>query len=312
MQTLLTGLKAVAEGTRLRLLALTALGDVTVSELVSILGQSQPRLSRHLRLLTEGGLLERSREGAHVFFRLARKGDGMRLARKIADMLPSDDPVLAADRSRFGAIQNERGARAQAYFRDNATRWHEIRALYIDEAEVERALLALFRAHPPRDLLDIGTGTGRMLEILGPLCERAEGIDFSREMLAVARANIERTGMRHLAVRQGDMENLPYKDAAFDALVIHQVLHFAERPERVLGEAARVLSPGGRLALVDFAPHDLEMLRSIHAHRRLGFSDGEVAGWLEAAGLAQDVIQRLPGDPLTVTIWSASRPLGRS
>lgn len=308
MDALLTRLKAAAEETRLRLLALCAHGELSVSELVQILGQSQPRVSRHLKLLCDAGLLDRFREGAFAFFRLAEAGRGAALARVLVDAIPADDPVLALDLERLDAIKRQRVEAAAAYFRDNADRWDEIRSLHAPEREVESALLEVLGDGPLGDLLDVGAGTGRMLELLGPLCARAVGVDQSREMLAIARAKLEQAGLRHCQVRHADMYQLPFPSASMDVALIHQVLHYAESPGEAVAEAARALRPGGRLAVVDFAPHLLEALREQHAHRRLGFADEEVAQWLRAAGLEPRQPLHLHGDPLTVVIWLADRP----
>jgi ArsR family transcriptional regulator len=308
VETVLMGLRAAAEPTRLRLLHLLAQGDLTVTELTHILGQSQPRVSRHLKLMCEAGLLDRFPEGAWVFYRLAAKGRAAALADHLLDLLPAADPILTLDQQRLSAIRAARAERAQSYFSDNASRWDEIRSLHVDDGEVEKALLAAFAAQPIRELVDMGTGTGRVLEVLGPLAERAIGIDLSREMLAVARANLERAGLRNCMVRQGDITQLPLTDAAADAVTLHQVLHYAADPAALVAEAARVLEPGGRLAVVDFAPHDQEVLRDQHAHRRLGFSDAEVEGWFKAAGLVPRPAAHLPGKPLTVVVWTATKP----
>ena len=307
MEQVLAALRAAAEPTRLRLLALCAQGELTVSEMVGILGQSQPRVSRHLKLLCDGGSLERFREGAWVFYRVAARGPGAELARLALALIPPTDGVLMGDNARLAIIKRQRAAAAAAYFSDNAARWAELRSLHIDDLDVEEALRRALGNDTINDLLDVGTGTGRILEVLGPLARRAEGIDSSREMLAIARATLEAAGLRHCRVRQGDMYALPYADALFDVVTIHQVLHFAEAPAAVVREAARVLRPRGRLAIVDFAPHDLELLRSEHNHRRLGFSEIEVAGWCRAVGLAVQPTLRLPGHPLTVNIWIACR-----
>jgi ubiquinone/menaquinone biosynthesis C-methylase UbiE/DNA-binding transcriptional ArsR family regulator len=309
MEEVLAGLRAAAEPTRLRLLVLCAEGELTVGELTEILGQSQPRVSRHLKLLCDAGLLDRFREGTSVFHRLA---SGAALARLLVDLLPGDDPVLALDRERLQAIRRQRAERATAYFRANAAQWDRIRSLYVDEKEVEAALLKLLPTEGLRDLLDIGTGTGRMLEIFGPHVERAVGIDLSREMLAVARVNLERAQLRNCTLRQSDMYQLPLPGASFDAVVIHQVLHYAEEPGLAIAEAARVLRAGGRLVIVDFAPHALEFLRSEQAHRRLGFADGEMLAWCRAAGLEPAPVRHLPGNPLTVSLWSARRTAGEA
>ena len=308
MEHLLAALRAVAEPTRLRLVVLCARGELTVSELTQILGQSQPRVSRHLKLLCAAGLLDRFREGSWVFYRLCQSTPVGALARQLVAACSDADPTIALDLQRLGAIKRQRADLASAYFRENAAQWHRIRSLYIDESEVEAALVEIIAAADPRDLLDIGTGTGRMLEILAPRTERALGIDQSREMLAVARVNLERAGLENGLVRLGDMYQLALPDASFDAVVIHQVLHYADRPAAVIAEAARVLRPSGILVLVDFARHTLEFLRDEHAHRRLGFADSEVAEWCAGAGLDPAPPRWLPGGPLTVVIWTAQRP----
>lgn len=307
MGELLAALRAVAETTRLRLLVLCAGGELTVSELAHILGQSQPRVSRHLKLLCEAGLLDRFREGSWVFYRLSSGSAASALSRHLVAACGRADETIALDLQRLAAIKRQRAEHAAAYFDENAARWHKIRSLYIDEAEVEAALSEVIAAAGPKDLLDIGTGTGRMIEVLGPRVVHALGIDQSREMLAVARVNLERAGLTNTIVRLGDMYQLPLGDASFDAVVIHQVLHYADRPAAAIAEAARVLRPGGVLVVVDFAPHALEYLREEHAHRRLGFADPDVDDWCRAAGLDPDSPRCLPGDPLTVVIWTARR-----
>lgn len=311
MDKLLSALRAAAEPTRLRLLALCARGELTVSDLTQVLGQSQPRVSRHLKLLCDAGLLDRFREGSWVFYRLAQHDDGSALARLLADLVPEGDPTAALDLERLAGLKRARAAAASEYFRANAPDWDRIRALHVGDREVEAAVARLVPGDV-RDLLDIGTGTGRMLELLAPRVERAIGIDLSREMLVVARANLERAGRRNCSLRRGDMYQLPLPNASFDAVIIHQVLHYAERPGAAIAEAARVLRPGGRLVLVDFLPHDLEQLRTEHAHRRLGFADAEVGGWCRDAGLVLEKTTHLPGGPLTVALWPARRSVPRT
>src|SRR5436305_256164 len=239
MDELLAALRAAAESTRLRLLVLCARGELTVSELAQILGQSQPRVSRHLKLLCDAGLLDRFREGSWVFYRLRSGTAASGLVRQLVSVCGDADRTIALDLQRLGAIKRQRAELAAAYFRENAAQWDKIRSLYIDEREVEAALGDIIAAGRPADLLDIGTGTGRMLEVLGPHVGQALGIDQSREMLAVARVNIERAGLANGTVRLGDMYQLPLPDARFDAAVIHQVLHYAERPGDAIAEAAR-------------------------------------------------------------------------
>jgi ArsR family transcriptional regulator len=307
MDFLLGALKAAAEPTRLRLLALCAHGELTVSDLTHILGQSQPRVSRHLKMMLDAGLLHRFREGTWAHFRIAETGPSAELARTLVDMIPVDDPTLTLDLERLEQIKRVRAEAAAAYFRENASRWDRIRSLHVPEREVEDALLRLLPDRSVDDLLDVGTGTGRMLELFGPRIARGVGVDLSREMLAVARAHLERAGLRHCHVRQADMYQLPFPSASFDAVLVHQVLHYAETPGDAVAEAARVLRPGGRLLVIDFERHDVETLRADHAHRRLGFDEAEVVGWLRAVGLRPGPAVRLPGSPLTVLVWPADR-----
>ena len=309
MDYLLTGLRAAAEPTRLRILALCQQGELTVSELTRILGQSQPRVSRHLKLLCEAGLLNRFQEGAWAFFHIPPGGAGAELVRTLVSHISADDATVCRDRERLQVIKDERAARASSYFSANAASWDRIRALHVDEAEVERLLVEMLPHQPIERLLDIGTGTGRVLQLLESRARYGLGIDLSRDMLAVARANLADARYAHCSLRQGDMYQLPVAEQSFDLIVLHMVLHFADRPADAIAEAARALAPGGHFLIVDFAPHAMEELRVEHAHRRLGFADSEIGGWCGEAGL--NVIERrdLAGDPLTVSIWKTNRPV---
>ena len=307
MELLLQGLRAAAEPTRVRLLALCAHAELTVTELTQILGQSQPRVSRHLKLLCDAGLLERHREGTWAYYRLADTSDCAHLARTLIDLVPDCDDGLARDLSRLSAIKQTRAATAAEYFRANADRWDEIRSLYVPEQEVEAALLKVIGDQPINDFLDIGTGTGRILEVFAPRINRGTGIDLSHEMLQVARAKLEQAGHRHCQVRHGDMYNLQLPVDEFDVVVLHQVLHYAEEPGAVLSEAAQTLRPGGRLLVVDFAAHDQEFLRTEHQHRWLGFEPDQVGDWCAAQGLEVRAPIELAGSRLTVLIWLAAR-----
>jgi ubiquinone/menaquinone biosynthesis C-methylase UbiE len=312
MDDLLVGLRAVAESTRVRVLFALSHGEFNVSELTQILGQSQPRVSRHLKLMVEAGLISRHKEGNWVLFRLREEGVGGALSRAIVDMLPPRDESLATDLARLEAIRSQRQEAAAAYFSANAANWQKLRSLYIDEQEVERAIVELLGQRKVHTLIDLGTGTGRMLELLAPAADHAIGIDSSREMLALARANLEHQRLRHTQVRQGELYALPFANATADLIVFHQVLHYLDDPQRALLEARRVLEIGGRLLIVDFAPHDQETLRAEHAHRRLGISAEQMAAWLSRSGLALEEHRQLPPpDPanpssLTVSLWLAS------
>jgi len=306
-------LKAAAEATRLRILALLGEAELTVSDLTAILRQSQPRISRHLRLLVEAGLVERFREGSWAFFRLGEREDAAKLARELIVHLDPEDVTLSRDRERLAAVRAQRAQAAQNYFRRHAVEWDRIRKLHVADEAVEAAIVGALADAPVRKLLDLGTGTGRMLELLAPQIERGLGLDLSLDMLSLARARLDRAGLRHCSVRQGDIYDLALRKDSFDAVVIHQVLHFLEDGARAIEEAARVLRPGGRLLVVDFAPHDLEFLRDEHAHRRLGFAPETVAQWMKAAGLTIMLQQSLPPEPasegkIAVSLWLARDP----
>ena len=307
-------LKAVAEPTRLRLLMLLAQGELTVKDLTRILGQSQPRISRHLKLLAEAGLLARAPEGSWVYFRLAQDGEGGDLGRKILAAVDHADPVLVRDRGRAQGLQREREAAAQAYFQEHAGQWDGIRALHVAENEVERAISDVLGPGPFDLFVDLGTGTARMLELFADRYRRGVGLDRSPAMLAYARTKLERAAVTHAQVRQGDIYDLPLADLSADAVVMHQVLHFMSDPQRAIREAARVLSLGGRLLIVDFAPHELEYLREAYAHERLGFAGPMLGQWLVDCGLElMETRELAPADAagaakLTVSVWLARRP----
>jgi ubiquinone/menaquinone biosynthesis C-methylase UbiE/DNA-binding transcriptional ArsR family regulator len=304
-------LKAAGEPTRLRILALLAEAELTVSDLTEILRQSQPRLSRHLRLLTEAGVVDRFREGSWAFFRIGERGGAAELARALIGRLNVDDAIVLRDRERLTAVRASRGAAAQNYFRRHAAQWDRIRRLHVADTAVEAAIRAALADKPIRSLLDLGTGTGRMLELFGADIERGLGLDLSLDMLALARARLDRAGLRHCSVRHGDIYDLALPRDSFDAVIIHQVLHFLDDSARAIAEAARVLRPSGRLLVVDFAPHDLEFLREEHAHRRLGFAAETVTQWLEAAGLdvlRQETLPPGPQGKIAVSLWLARDP----
>ena len=313
LATLIAGLRAAGEDTRLRILALLDEGELTVSDLTDILGQSQPRVSRHLKLMAEAGLIERSREGAWAFFRLADRTSLGQLARALIQRIDPQDLTMASDRDRLRDVRAQRAEAAQAFFSRHAAEWDRIRSLHAAEAVVEEKIRDIVGDAPISSLLDLGTGTGRMVSLLGGLAERIVGVDASHAMLAVARANLEHDTIKGVEWRQGDLYALPVDRNSFELVIVHQVLHFLDDPARALREAAQALAPGGRLVVVDFAPHDLEFLRETQAHRRLGFSVDQMTDWLVEAGL--DVVRHddiAPpenlGGQLTVSIFVARDP----
>jgi ArsR family transcriptional regulator len=301
-------LRAAAEETRLRILALLTVGELSVSDLTDILGQSQPRISRHLKLLVEAGLVERHREGAWAFFRLTDHNPAAGLLRPMLDGLDDRDQRLVDDRARLDAVRAQRSQAAQAFFSRLASDWDRVRSLHAPEAVVEAAVLDILGDRPIRNLLDLGTGTGRMLQLLAPGASRVVGLDASHAMLSVARANLEKAGLSRIELRQGDIYAPPFPRDTFDLVIVHQVLHYLDDPARALREAARLVAPGGRILVVDFAPHRLEFLRETQAHRRLGFATDQVASWFGEAGLDCTLTKNIAPpsrgeDQLTVSLW---------
>ena len=310
-------LRAAGDPTRLRLLLILRQAELTVSELTIIVGQSQPRVSRHLKLLSESGLIERFKEGSWVFYRATDAGMGAALGAAIVEAALSTSAEHDSDMKRLSQVREARAAEAAAYFKANAAQWERIRALHAPDKDVEAAIVKHIARAPIDNLLDAGTGTGRMLEVLAPHVKHAVGVDVSPEMLSIARDRLARSNLRQAQVRLADIYRLPFADGraltGFDAVLFHQVLHYLDDPQAAVVEAARTMRVGGRLLIADFAPHDLEFLRSEYAHRRLGFSDREVQGWFHAAGLnprASEAIASGKGT-LTVKLWLAEAGAGR-
>jgi ArsR family transcriptional regulator len=304
-------LRAAGEQTRLRALALLAEGELAVGELALALGQSQPRVSRHLRLLTEAGLVERVPEGAWVFYRLPTARTIERaFADSILSVLDRTDPILARDFERLTQIRSDREAAAAEYFETNAADWERVRALHLPDADIDASVLEAAGPGPFARMIDVGVGVGRMIKLFADRVETAEGFDMSRQMLAIARAELDEVAPGKATLRIGDAHAPPIEYDSADLVTIHQVLHFLSDPGRAVREAARALKPGGRIVMIDFAPHTLEFLREQHAHRRLGFSDSEVEGWAASGGVPRLAVKTLdsgkPGD-LVVKIWSGAK-----
>ena len=299
--------QALADPTRLRILALLRIMELSVGELAQILGQSQPRVSRHLKVLSDAGVLERRKEGSWVFLTLSSPERTEPLFALIDAW--SDEAtraLFASDGARTETIRADRAEAATRYFTSHAEVWDQIRSLHVAESEVERAIDRALGKRPLGRLVDIGTGTGRMIELFGPRASAAIGIDRSSEMLRLARVKLEAVGISS-SLRQGDMYALPLADESADSVIIHQVLHYAHSPATAIAEAARVLAPRGTLLVVDFAAHDREELRASDAHIRLGFDDDVMAGWFAGAGLTVDRIEHLKGGELTVTLWRGGK-----
>jgi len=303
--TLVGALRAAGEATRLRLLTLLAEGERSVKDLTEILGQSQPRVSRHLKLLADAGLVTRNAEGAWAYYRLADDASAD-LGRWRVSRLDAADSDRTRDRQRLEAVRSAQQAQAAEYFAKVAGRWDELRRLHVPEEAVEAAILKAMKGRVVDLLIDLGTGTGRMLELLHEHYRRAIGIDSSREMIAVARAKLTTAKVGHALVRVGDIADLDQGVGRGDLVVIHQVLHYFDDPGRALVQARRLLKPGGEMLIVDFAPHDLEFLRTEHAHRRLGIAETQMQGWARGAGLKVGAVTKIPpraNDALTVCLW---------
>lgn len=307
-----SALRAAGEPTRLRILSLLKQGDLAVGELAQLLGQSQPRLSHHLKALSSAGLVERLPEGSWVFYRVAQRGPARRILDAVFEETDLSSGDFDRDRRQLQTVRAARAAEASAYFERIADTWDTVRSLHYPNEAIEQALLDAAGIGPFDSIVDVGTGTGRMLTLFAPLSMRAEGIDLSHKMLNVARANLTKAGLENARVRQGDAVSLPIEAASADLVILHQVLHYIDAPEQVIAEAARILAPGGRLLIVDFAPHDLEFLRTDHAHRHLGVQHSALEIWTEAHGLSLSEPRKF--DPptdlkegLAVQIWTADK-----
>lgn len=300
--------RALADPTRLRIFHLLREMELSIGELAQVLGQSQPRVSRHVKILADAGLAERRKEGSWVFLGL---GDAACVAPLFRTIDAWDGEAgnawAVADRARLAAVRADRAAAAARYFADHAEEWDAIRSLHVPESAVEARIGEMLADGPVGRLVDIGTGTGRMIELFAGKADSAVGVDRSPEMLRLARAKFTEAGLNGVDLRQGDMYALPLADGSADVVIIHQVLHFAQQPAAAIAEAGRLLAPGGRLLVIDFASHDREDLRTRDAHVRLGFGDDQIEGWLRTAGLSLARVEELVGDALTVKLWMGSR-----
>ena len=303
-------LRAAGEPSRLRIVALLAGDELAVMELCQVLDQSQPRVSRHLRLLTAVGLVERFPDGGWVFYRLAADPDRRAIVDRVLSLVDEHDPSLARDRDRLTAVRADRAAQAEAYFARNAPRWDQLRSLHVSEADVEAAIEAAAPAGPIERLIDLGSGSGRMLILLAGRASSAVGLDLSQQMLNIARVRVNEAGLTNVELRHGDIFATGLPPGSAGLVVVHQVLHYLGDPAAAVAEAARLVSPGGRLLIVDFAPHALEGLREAHQHRRLGFPDEDMERWLAASGMQPPKVTNLPpkdAGGLTVKVWAADR-----
>ncbi len=307
--------RALADPTRLRILRLLGSMDLAVGEVALVLGQSQPRVSRHIGILCDAGLAERRREGSWIFLRgCATASDASPLTQAIAKLLElteAEDPpfgqLCAQDRRKLAEIRAAREAEAQAYFAAHAHDWDELRRMHSSDDQIETALARALGPRPLGRLLDIGTGTGRMAELFAERADTIVALDKSLAMLRVARAKLQHLPTGQVELVQGDFASLPFPAESFDTVLFHQVLHFAQTPGAVIAETARVTRENGRIAIVDFAAHQREELRELHAHARLGFGDEHMAALLAEAGFEPAAPVALEDGELIVKIWVAKR-----
>lgn len=309
MPTSLDIFRALADPTRLRIVTLLRKMELSVGELAQVLGQSQPRVSRHVKILCDAGLATRRKEGSWAFLcpGPSWRVDPVFHALDHWQAQDGENHWIVADTARLAAVHADRAESAERYFAAHAAQWDAIRSLHVAESEVEAAMAEALKEAPVGRLVDVGTGTGRMIELFGRAAKSAIGIDRSPEMLRLARGKLSNLDVGMLELRQGDLAALPIPDHAADTVILHQVLHFIPAPDQAISELSRILSPSGQLLIVDFAPHQREELRDRDAHARLGFSDEQVAGWLSAAGLECDLVKNLEGGTLTVKLWRARR-----
>lgn len=301
--------RALADSTRVRIVHLLRAMELSVGEVAQVVAQSQPRVSRHIRILVESGIIERRKEGNWVFLRIGSAPFCRDLMTLFDGVLPTENETLwlKADLARLAAVRADRARAADEYFARHAEEWDAIRSLHVAEADVEARMQAMAGAAPLGRVLDIGTGTGRMIQLFGPQAEHVTAIDRSPDMLRLARAKLPEEGADKYTLVLGDFSDLPLNDASVDFITVHQVLHYAQAPERAIAEAARVLASDGRMLIADFAPHEREELRVQDQHARLGFGDDQMLTWFNAAGMQMERIETLPGKDLTVKLWLAKR-----
>lgn len=315
------GLRAIGEPTRLRIAALMVVGELSVSELCRILGQSQPRVSRHLKLLGDAGLLQRHSEGTSAYFGPTADPRGRRLLHTVVRLLDDEDGILVADRARLHDVWSDRTRRASDYFDELAESWESMRSRHVADADVETAVVEFVAKHHPLAedgsprgrLLDLGTGTGRIMELLADRFEHVVGVDLSANMLNVARGKITESRLANCRVRQGNVYALDVGDELADVAVLHHVLHFLEDPSAALKQTSAAVAPGGLVVVVDFGRHQVDELRTQYGHRWAGFDTEQITRWFDAAELElidshhMTVDRPQPEETLSVALWLARR-----
>lgn len=294
MDRLTSTLKALAHPERLRLLALIAEGDLTVSELTDITELSQPRVTQYIKTLADAGVVERLKEGSWVFSRLRRGEAGVSAV--VASTLAAlpEDEQMRSDRQRLAELRARRAIAAQVFFADVANDRGQLGDEFLPQADIDRLMLDMV-GETVRSHVDLGTGSARVLTLFADRVERGRGLDSSHDMLRLARHRLHEAGAEHLSVRQGDIFDAPLDNGSADLVTLHQVLHYLEEPELAVAEAGRLLEEGGRLLVVDFAEHGREEFRRDFNHRRMGFSDRDMTTAFALAGLAVERVETVSG-----------------
>lgn len=306
MDKISSALKALGHPERLRILVLLSHGELTVSELTQILSLSQPRVTQYIKTLENAGIIERMKEGSWVFSRLRRGNEALTtIVASTLAAVPTNNKDIASDLRRLDEVQAARAVAAQDFFAKVANDRDQLSAEYLPRGDIEEHMRDLAGAGPFDFMVDLGTGTGRILEVFSDCIKRGAGIDSNHDMLKVARHNLNSPNLRHLSVRQGDLHSTPLAEGISDFVTLHQVLHYLDKPSEAIREAARLLRSDGQILIVDFDSHDREEFRDKYAHRRLGFSDMEIADWMSEfdLSLTQTRLVKMPDNRPAVKLW---------
>jgi len=311
MENVANILKVLGHPERLRILALLSRGELTVSELTHILGLSQPRVTQYINSLESAGVIERLKEGSWVFSRL-RNGNASvtALVATTLNALPHDDKTLLSDQKRLLDVRKKRAEAADAFFASVANDTGQLGDEYLPQSDIETAMRELAGEGPFNFMVDLGTGTGRVLDVFSDRITRGTGIDNNTDMLKVARHKLASSGHSHISLRQGDLHRAPIDSGTADLVTLHQVLHYLDDPSEAIAEAARLLTPGGMLLMVDFEAHNQDSFRDNYAHRRLGFTDSDISGWTVQSGLQflpSLLIDNTTTSGPRVKVWSAKK-----
>lgn len=300
---LLAVFKALADQTRLRLWCVLNYHELTVSEIVRIMEMGQSRISRHLKIMTEAGILTARRSGLRVFYTVAHTRNTNDLRRFMEDATGAEEPYVG-DVTRAGAIMQERRFETSRFFDGVAAGWEQLRSELYGNTDVDAMLIE----HVPscRTAVDIGCGTGDLARLLAARADRVIGVDNSQGMLEHARSRFN--GQDQAEFRLGDIEHLPLGDGEVDCAVMNMVLHHLQSPAAGLAEARRVLRDGGTLLVADLGPHQDQKLRARFGDRWMGFDADLLESWIREAGFTavERESHELHGDVRMLLITAAA------